>query len=325
MQFKQLFMLLLAGFLLFPSCKDDEGGNDPGNQQLEGVRFKDEVFANFTKTSNVQYGQNTTENGANLNLTLDFFEPQGDPSSERPLLITVVGGGFVTANRTDFEPIAEYFVKRGYAVANITYRVYDGINYPINIQDSYENVVRAISDLRAAIRYFRADAAGSNVYKIDAENIFALGHSAGAITSLGVAFIDDTDGLDPAIQTIINDMGGIEGNSGNPGFSSDLKGVVSLAGGLVDADLLEAGEIPVISVHGTDDTIVPYGDGFAQVPGIVQPVPIQGSSLVHDRANAVGVTNSLITIENGDHSSPLRSSDCPDCFSQIADFLLDLM
>lgn len=324
MTIQKLSMFLLLILIAFSSCKDDDGAA-VDNQQLEGVRFKEVVFENFNKTSSIQYGQNTTESGATKNLVLDFYEPQGDPSASRPLMVTVVGGGFVTADRTQFNPIAEYYVKLGYAVANIDYRIYDGVSYPVNNQDSYENVVRAISDMRAAIRFFRSDAAGANEYKIDATKIFGLGHSAGAITCLGTAYIDDLDGLDPAIQAVITDMGGIEGTSGNPGFSSALTGVVSLSGGLVTADLLEAGEAPLISIHGTADEIVPYGDGFAVVPGIVQPIPIQGSSLVNAQADAVGVQNTLVTIQDGDHSSPLRATDCPDCLQQIANFLFELL
>ena len=38
----------------------------------DGGRYSSTVFSNFTKTSNIQFGQNNSFTGANYNLKLDF-------------------------------------------------------------------------------------------------------------------------------------------------------------------------------------------------------------------------------------------------------------
>ena len=73
-----------------------------------------------------------------------------------------------------------------------------------------------MEDFRAAIRYVRSKA---DEYRFDTDKIIATGGSAGASTALFMAYGKD---------------GQYEGNSGNPGFSSQVHGVVSLAGALKD-------------------------------------------------------------------------------------------
>ena len=51
-------------------------------------------------------------------------------------------------------------------------------------------------------------------YRLDTDRITAGGYSAGAITALYLSYANK----------------GGEGNSGNPGFSSDINGVFSIAG-----------------------------------------------------------------------------------------------
>ena len=58
--------------------------------------------------------------------------------------------------------------------------------------DGTETVVRAVHDYRAAIRYFKKDfSENGNIYGIDTSLIFAGGVSAGAITAVHVAYMDN--------------------------------------------------------------------------------------------------------------------------------------
>ncbi len=105
---------------------------------------------------------------------MDFYEPEGDTETERPLLIWVHGGSFIGGDKTDFDMVtfSERFAKKGYACASINYRL--GF-FPIDSANAVKAVVRATQDLRAAIRYFYKDKQTTNQYKIDTNNIFIGG------------------------------------------------------------------------------------------------------------------------------------------------------
>ena len=86
----------------------------------DGGRYSSTVFSNFTKTSNIQFGQNNSFTGANYDLKLDFYEPSGDTVPYRPLIIWAHGGSFLGGSKTDPDVVelAERFSKRGYVCAS---------------------------------------------------------------------------------------------------------------------------------------------------------------------------------------------------------------
>ena len=64
-------------------------------------RYATEVFPNYTLTSNITFGANTSFSGANTTLKLDFYEPTGDTEINRPLILWVHGGSFLGGSKTD--------------------------------------------------------------------------------------------------------------------------------------------------------------------------------------------------------------------------------
>ena len=114
----------------------------------------------------------------------------------------------------------------GYVVASITYRLGIPINFELE-ESLTEAVWRATHDAKAAVRYFRADAAGNNTYRIDPEEIYMGGSSAGGFIALHHAYLDEESEIPALInQTEAGMGGGLEGESGNAGFSSAVKGIV---------------------------------------------------------------------------------------------------
>ena len=72
--------------------------------------------------------------------------------------------------------------------------------------------------------------------------------------------MQESDITNPELITALNNNGGIEGNSGNEGYSSEVRGAISLAGGIHNVNFItpnDAGTL-LISCHGEDDTTVPY-------------------------------------------------------------------
>ena len=60
-------------------------------QPCNGGRYASEIFSNFSLSSNIVYGQNTSFTGANTSLKLDFYQGMGDTETNRPLIIWVHG------------------------------------------------------------------------------------------------------------------------------------------------------------------------------------------------------------------------------------------
>ena len=154
-------------FTLFLSLSNIINAQTP----CDDGRYSSAVFTDFTKTSDITYGSNSSWNGSNTTLKLDFYEPEGDTETERPLLIWVHGGSFIGGSKTDPDMVefSERFSKMGYACASIDYRL--GF-FPFDSANAVKAVVRAVQDLRGALRYFYKDKQTTNQYKIDTNKIF---------------------------------------------------------------------------------------------------------------------------------------------------------
>lgn len=287
-------------------------------------RYASDIFQNVTVTSDVQYGSNTDSQGAAQNLILDIYEPTGDTSVARPLIIWAHGGSFLFGSKTDGDMVelANSFAKKGYVCASIDYRL--GF-FPFDSINAIQAVVRAVHDMNASIRFFYKDKATINAYNIDTTKIYVAGSSAGAITSLHVAYLDKDCELETIMSpTDITAMGGLKGMSGNPGYSTQVAGVISLAGALFNYGWIESGDVPLCSTHGTADGTVKYNRGQVN-PGIALTY-LDGSRMLHEQANAIGLQNSFYSHYGADHVPHASSAAYMDTTINFArDFLIDLM
>lgn len=230
------------------------------NAQCTG-RYHDLVFSNVTTTSDVTY---STANSTTLKM--DIYQPTGDVQSTRPLIIMAHGGSFIGGNKTNDNvctQICTNFAKRGYVCASIDYRLGNALQM-LDSAQAITTVMRAISDGKAAIRFFRQDAATTNTYKIDPNKIFCGGNSAGSVLYAHAAFIDSLNEAPVPLRSIITANGGLEGNSGNPGYPSEMTALINLAGGLNVPEFVSAGNKPSFNAQGDADATVPYGCANAQ-------------------------------------------------------------
>lgn len=271
------------------------------NTGCDGTRYKADVFASFKKTT-VVYAPTVGHTGNNMNLSMDVYEPEGDVVAERPVVILAHGGSFMFGARTDMAKWCELLAKKGYVVATISYRLYPWLT--LGFPDSlgvFDTAVKAVGDMRAAVRYFREDAATTNKFHADADHIFIGGYSAGAVTALHCSYMDLGDDVPAFLQTMITNNGGMEGISGttsNKTYASTSKATISMSGGLYRNGWIDATEVPLVSIHGTADATVPYVSGLA-----ANIAYLEGSSLLHARANDIGLWNSLHTVPGGGHTN----------------------
>ncbi len=288
-------------------------------------RYSTEIFTAVNVTSAVNYGQNTTFSGANQNLVMDIYQPTGDTETARPLIIWVHGGSFIGGSKSDADVVAlsQQFAKRGFVCASIEYRV--GM-WPIDSVNAIKAVIRAVHDSKAATRFFYKDRATANAYKIDTANIFIGGSSAGAVTSLHHAYFDQECEIEPFISlSTLASLGGIDGNSGNAGYSTEVHGVINLCGAMASYAFMEPGDVPICSMHGNEDGTVPYNRGQASVSGF-SIMYLDGSRVIDEQANVIGVQSNFYTYTNGGHVPYYGNTAYMDTtVAFISDFLVDLL
>jgi dienelactone hydrolase len=257
--------------------------------QQEG-RYKSDVFSKIDSITNVQYGEAVNLNNEKEKLLLDIYMPKSDTEKKRPLLIGIHGGGFVNGNKSSgFQLSAcKNLAKKGYVTTSINYRL--GVEKPRTNTAYFEAMYRAVQDAKAAVRFFRKNA---EMYGIDTSKIYILGSSAGSMTALQLAYLDQNE-VPSDIKT--KKLGTLEGTSGNAGFSSKVHGVVNCWGAMIDYKWINKGDVPLYCVHGTSDTTVPYDASYAY-HGFAF-----GSKILHERALALGIPTGLRLFEKAGHN-----------------------
>ena len=295
-------------------------------------RYQSEIFSNV----NVQ----TVTYSDPHNLQMDIYTPQGDNCSNRPLIIFAHGGTFIfgTKSNSSMVTLCETFAKRGYVTASINYKLAGDIvgflqsfTYYTDTESAYEVVLNAVSDGKAAVRYFRKDVAeNGNTFGIDQNQIWAGGNSAGGVLFLHVGHVQTseefTDPLDPMRADIANDIlnsvGGIEGNSGNEGYSSSLSGVISLGGALHRSEYVDNLDIPSVFCHGDSDGVVPYDcNGFQNNSNYDQ---LCGGGALSPVFESYGIDTDLLTFAGDGHCPwDASSSKMNQVISFVSDFVFD--
>ncbi len=194
------------------------------------------------------------------NLEMDIYQPVGDVQAKRPLIILAHGGSFVGGSKTDdvsVDTLCVRFARRGYVTASINYRLGNALSMALDSMNAITVVMKAVGDGKAAIRYFVKDAATTNTYKIDTNNIFCGGNSAGAVLYMHVGYLDSAE-APVHVAGVLAANGGFEGNSGNAGYTTKTKAVINLAGALNLPSFIDATDIPSVNVQGDADDVVPY-------------------------------------------------------------------
>ncbi|MEL6675661.1 MAG: hypothetical protein AAFR61_25870 [Bacteroidota bacterium] len=285
-------------------------GSAFGQEYCGTARYQGEVFTQLNIQRDIPYGKNVFGSDS-LELKLDFFEPFADTADMRPLIIWAFGGAFVTGSKgdDDVQILSEEFARRGYACASINYRTSIELLLNRNERLVYLAVMKVVHDLKAAVRFFRKDAANNKLYKIDPNRIYVGGLSSGAISAMHLAYMRTTAEFPTIIQPDTSTIGGVEGFSGNPGFSSEVAGVINISGALGDTLMMDSAEAPIISIHGTEDPIVPYGTGNINLLGLL--VGVDGSASVDLRAKNLGIAQEMVTFLDAGHT-PMSPGDDPN-------------
>jgi para-nitrobenzyl esterase len=237
-------------------------------------------------------------------LKLDAYLPKNCPDMKKPVLLCIHGGGFRggSKNTPHIVQFAQYFAQRGYASFSIDYRMMDQ-DPPAPQEFHGGNKQKAAAhaafvDTKTAVRWIRAN---KEKYGIDPDRIAAMGGSAGAITSLALAFTDD--------KSFVTDIPGQTiAKENHPEILSRIQACVSCWGSVtMFNDALSKSAPPVLLFHGVDDKNV--------------NTPASGSMDVHKRLKALGVPAELRLLPGFGHGAWKATVDGRALYEVAFDFV----
>lgn len=261
-------------------------------------------------------------------LFIDIYKPVGDNNTLRPMILFIHGGGFSGGNYKDVTNQAKAFAQRGYVAATASYRlgffrpvVPDQYPWALDKAEPERAAYRAMQDIKGAVRYLKGrNKADSG----DILNFFIGGFSAGAITSLNVAFVNDNkfrpascDSINSVVYQGINykrpALGSVEGTLHLNGYNTTVRGVLNYFGAVPDTAILETARPAVFNYHQLGDPVVPaginrpfYGIGL----GISDNWPmLYGSTIISRRLKALGYAG--VSLRNRIISGNVHDVDNP--------------
>jgi acetyl esterase/lipase len=290
-----------------------------GRQAHAGIVSKNKVYTNVAVVPDVLYRIATNHLGTSDSLKMDIYSPAGAPDTARPCAVLIHGGSFLTGTKADtiMVTFCNELALRGYIAVSINYRL--GVQISLtDIAGSQKQfnraVYRAVQDSKAAIRFLKANA---SQYHIDTSQIFCGGYSAGAVTTVHSAYMNQTE----AVSKIDTTGLGLLDEGENLAQSSSFKAVINYCGAIGDTNWLQTGDIPIISFHGTADTIVPYTMGNAfKLP--LFPY-IYGSRTINQIHKPLGVKDSLYTAEGEGHGLSIQTFAMS--ITKVAEFLYSIV
>jgi acetyl esterase/lipase len=251
-------------------------------QTVKPIKFKDFVFTDVTITKDQSYSTGNTPNEKKAHL-FDLYQPSGDNSTGRPLIIWMHGGGFKFGSKADkgMQIWSETFAKRGYVCAAINYSL--SKHHPVfKFDELMKSTYYAVQDARAAMAYFKKN---YKQYNIDPDKIILGGNSAGGMIALQAAYTSNAE-----LAKFVGLPDTVAGTklTGIP----KVAGVISYWGGIFNLDWLKNSRVPIMCVHGSKDGVMPLTHKSA---------PLYGSLAIHEKADALKIPNDFKLFEGYAH------------------------
>ncbi len=253
-----------------------------GAQSQTVHQYKDHVFPNVDIREDMTYRLNTLPGDKKAYL-FDFYEPKGDNSSARPLIIWMHGGGFKygSKNANGVKIWSKDFAQRGYVCASINYRL--SKNNPVfHFDELQKSVYYAVQDVKTAVSYFKLHHAE---YRIDTNKIILAGNSAGGIIALQAAYSSNAE---LSRRTGVVDSTALL----KPDDKAKIAGIINFWGGILDIRWLKNAHVLIVSAYGAHDQIL-------------NPIQVDtgmyGSVTIHHKADDLHIKNSVKVFEGFGH------------------------
>ena len=297
---KSILCLCLT-FLLCTLCPLYASSQDGTTTLSSTARWASVVGGQYWIHPDITYGV-----ANNYKLKLDVWQ-RTDVKVPSPTLIYYHGGGWVMGDRTGATLFLLPYLEMGWNVINVEYRT-----------ASVSLAPAAVEDCRCALRWAVRNA---KEYNIDTDRIVLTGHSAGGHLSLITGMLPEGTALDNncygseklKAAAIVNwygisDVADVIQGSNLKSYAMMWMGSqadqLAIAKRVSPLTYVRAGLPPVISIHGSEDSVVPY----------------EHSVRLHRALTAAGVPNELVTINGGGHGQ-FKDSEVEDAYERIRAFL----
>lgn len=296
-------LALLPGLLLAaPTAPAQERSNPPPRAATQRQRPALPPEARLLR--DLEYGR-----VGERALKLDLYLPAGT-NSARPLIVWIHGGAWLGGSKDSPSP-ALRFLERGYAVAQVGYRLSPEARFPAQIHDC-----------KGAVRWLRAHAKEHN---LDPQRFVAWGSSAGGhlVALLGTSGgVEELEGSvndlreSSRVRAVIDWFGPSDFlRIGEPESTIKHNAPDSPESKLIGGALLEnkdkaAKASPVTYVTGDDPPfLIMHGDRDLTVP-------LQQSQLLHDALKKAGVDSTFVPMKGAGHGF-----GGPDALAPVETFL----
>jgi poly(3-hydroxybutyrate) depolymerase len=236
--------------------------------------YKDMVFSDCSVERGLSYS--SREKYAKF----DLYRPKTAAVTLRPLIIWMHGGGFKFGSKkaAGVEVWCGSFARRGYLCAAIDYKL-GNKSLQFTYTELVTNCYRGVQDVRTALAFFRAHA---SQWGIDTNRIILAGNSAGGMLAMQTVYSTDAE-----LKRLLGKEAGAAPASGSSSAEPATVGVAAIVnfwGGIFDTAWLRNGSVPIVSVHGVEDGIVPYEH---------KGYPLYGSLPIHRVADSLHIPNAL--------------------------------
>jgi acetyl esterase/lipase len=240
------------------------------------TRYKDIVFPEFTMEQRLSYAPTTDVTRDGRYMLFDLYLPGHDTATRRPLMIWMHGGGFKFGSRdaAGIKLWCETFARRGYVCAAIDYRL-GRKTLRFTFDELVSNCYTGVQDVRRAVAFFKANAAR---WGLDTNRIILAGNSAGGMLALQTVYSTNDELRHLPREDI--DLVAVR-QAADPGR---VAAIVNFWGAIFDTAWLRQASVPIVSVHGTADGIVPYDH---------KGYPSYGSLPIHRMADSLHIPNAL--------------------------------
>ena len=244
----------------------------------------------------------------NYEAKLDLYLPRA--TTPTPVVVYLHGGGWVGGSKEASQLVFLPYLKLGWAVANVEYRLARNSLAPA-----------AVEDCRSALRWVYRHA---GEYSFDTTKIVVTGNSAGGHLSLTTGMLRTSDGFDrpPEWLTVVPDVpvAGIINWYGITDVADLLKGEhrqtyaehwlgtqanrEEIARQVSPLSYVRPGLPPIVTIHGDQDQLVPYSHAVR----------------LHEGLTKAGVPNRLITVPGGRHGG-FGAQEMERIYKEILAFL----
>lgn len=195
-----------------------------------------------------------TSGGRSTEIGIAIAKKDMKSANRLPVVVFIHGGGWRNGDKDQSLWQCFRYASDGFIGITLSYRLINEAHFP-----------QCIEDVKTAIRYIKSL---SNEYPIDTDNIGVWGYSAGAHLALMVGLSHEDEyfrsslyqDFDSSVKCVVaiaaptyfSDM-----NRRNSVMSEIQRSDPSFLGRVSPLSYIHEGQIPVLIIHGTKDTIVP--------------------------------------------------------------------